>query len=94
MNLVWLPEDRDDIERLFEFLLPRDAEAAGRAMRTIRAGAQELLEFPRAGRPLDDETGRREFLIPFGAAAYVLRYLVLDEQIVVIRVWHSREKRV
>ena len=94
MNLVWLPEARDDIERLFEFLLSRDAEAAEGAMRTIRAGAQKLLEFPRAGRPLDDETGRREFFIPFGVGAYVLRYLILEEQIVVIRVWHSREKRV
>ena len=94
MNLVWLPEARDDIQRLSDFLLERDPEAAERAVRAIQLGSRSLLEYPRAGRPLDDETGRRELFVPFGAGAYVIRYLLLDEQIVVIRVWHSREKRI
>ena len=94
MNLVWLPEARDDIQRLSDFLLERDPEAAERAVRAIQLGSRSLLEYPRAGRPLDDETGRRERFVPFGAGAYVMRYIILDDQIVVIRVWHSREKRI
>ncbi len=94
MKLVWLPEARDDIQRLFDFLLERDPAAAERAVRTIQLGSMSLLEYPRVGRSLDDETGRRELFVPFGAGAYVIRYVVLDEQIVVIRVWHSREKRI
>jgi len=94
MNLVWLPEARDDIQRLADFLLERDPEAAERAVRAIQLGSRNLLEYSRAGRPLDDETGRRELFVPFGAGAYVIRYVILDEQIVVIRVWHSREKRI
>jgi plasmid stabilization system protein ParE len=43
---------------------------------------------------MDDETERREISVPFGAGAYVLRYRLHDETIVVIRVWHSREARV
>ena len=31
--------------------------------------------------------------IPFGIGAYVLRYRIHDETVVVIRVWHSREVR-
>ncbi|TDI48191.1 MAG: type II toxin-antitoxin system RelE/ParE family toxin [Acidobacteria bacterium] len=94
MKLVWLPEARDDIQRLFDFLLERDPAAAERAVRTIQLGSMSLLEYPRVGRSLDDETGRRELFVPFGAGAYVIRYVILDEQIVVIRVWHSREKRI
>jgi plasmid stabilization system protein ParE len=94
MNLVWLLEARDDIQRLYDFLLERDPEAAKRAVRAIQVGAKSLIEHPRAGRALDDETGRRELFVPFGAAAYVLRYFLLDDRIVVVRVWHSREKRV
>jgi len=94
VKLVWLPEARDDIQRLFDFLLERDPAAAERAVRTIQLGSMSLLEYPRVGRSLDDETGRRELFVPFGAGAYVIRYVILDEQIVVIRVWHSREKRI
>ena len=32
-------------------------------------------------------------MIPFGAGAYVLRYRVHDDTVVVIRVWHNREAR-
>ena len=94
MKLVWLPEARADIQRLFDFLLERDPAAAERAVRTIQLGSKSLLEYPSVGRSLDDETGRRELFVPFGAGAYVIRYVILDEQIVVIRVWHSREKRI
>jgi plasmid stabilization system protein ParE len=43
---------------------------------------------------MQDETGRRELFIPFGASAYVLRYMQEDKDtVVVVRVWHSREIR-
>ena len=93
MKLVWLPEARDDLLRLFEFLLERDAEVAERALLLIREGASALLETPRLGKRMDDDTERREWFVPFGVSAYVLRYRIHDETLVVIRVWHSREAR-
>ena len=93
MKVVWLPQARDDIGRLFEFLLDKDPAAAERAVRAIQTGASRLADFPDVGRPMDDDTGRRELFVPFGVGAYVLRYLVRSETLVVIRVWHSREGR-
>lgn len=93
MTVRWLAPALDDIRRLYEFLLQRDRRAAGRAARAIRAGATRLGDAPEIGRPLADGTGRRELQIPFGAGAYVLRYRIQDETVVVIRVWHSREAR-
>ena len=60
MRLVWLPEAQADIQRLYNFLCERDPRAAERAIRAIQLGAQRLLEFPRLGRRMDDETERRE----------------------------------
>lgn len=94
MNLVWLPQAQTDIQRLYDFLLARDPRAAERAIRAIQLGAQRLLELPRIGRRMDDDTERREFFVPFGAGAYVLRYRLQEDIIVVIRVWHSREERI
>ena len=94
MRLVWLPEAQANIQRLYDFLYERDPGTAERAIRALQLGAQRLLEFPHLGRRIDDETERREVRVPFGAGAYVLRYRMHEETIVVIRIWHSREERV
>jgi plasmid stabilization system protein ParE len=93
-QLKWLPEALTDIERLHAFLYDKDEKAAARAAATILKGAKLLKASPRLGRPMPDETGRRELFVPFGAGAFVLRYRLQDDKtIVVIRVWHSRESR-
>jgi len=43
--------------------------------------------------PLGDELKRRELYLAFGAWAYVLRYVLTEKNIVVIRVWYSQENR-
>lgn len=93
MKLVWLPEARDDIRRLFDFLVDKDPDAALRMLHRVRAGAATLLEFPRSGKRMDEDTERRELFVPFGVGAYVLRYRIRGEFVVIIRVWHSRELR-
>ncbi len=93
MDLIWLPEARDDIGRLFEFLLEVNPRAAEKAVRLIQSGAALLREQPELGRPMRDDSGRRELYLPFGASGYVLRYRIVGETVVVIRVWHGREVR-
>ena len=93
MKVVWLPEARDDIQRLYDFLIDKDPRAAERAIRAIQLGGTRLQELPRIGRRMDDDTGRRELFIPFGAGAYVLRYRIHHDTVVLIRVWHNREAR-
>lgn len=93
MALFWLPEARQDVERLFDFLLSQNPLAAERAIQTIIQGGQQLTEFGDIGRPMDDESARRELFIPFGGGYYVLRYRKTGADIVIIRVWHSKETR-
>jgi len=93
-TVKWLPEAVADIERLHSFLKEKSPEAASKAAQTILRGAILLKTTPRIGRPMPDETGRRELFVSFGAGAYVLRYMQEDRNtVVVIRVWHSREDR-
>jgi plasmid stabilization system protein ParE len=93
LRVLWLPEALDDVERLCDFLIEKDATAAERAVRTISSSAESLQDLPQIGRPMDDDTGRRELVVPFGAGAYVLRYRIHRDAVVIIRVWHSRELR-
>ena len=91
-TVIWLPETLTDIERLHAFLQSKSPEAAAKAAAIILRGTIQLRTLPHVGRPMPDETGRRELFIAFGAGAYVIRYIQQDDStVVVIRIWHSRE---
>jgi len=92
-RIKWLPEALADIERLYRFLHDKNSDTAARAARAIIDGANALGAMPDAGRPMPDDTQRREWIILFGAGAYVLRYLRERNDVIIIRVWHSRENR-
>ncbi len=92
MRLIWLPEAKADVLRLFDFLVDVNPTAAGQVVRAIRSGADRLRNHPRLGRPMDDGL-RRELVLPFAGGAYILRYRLEGETIIIIRVWHGREQR-
>ena len=93
-QIKWLPEALGDVERLHKFLREKNPRAAARAAKAILDGAKFLKSAPQAGRPMPDDTGRREWFISFGAGSYVLRYMLEDgDTAVIIRVWHSREEQ-
>jgi plasmid stabilization system protein ParE len=90
----WLPEALADVELLYDFLYDKSPDAAISAASIIFNGARRLKSTPRIGRPMPDETGRRELFISFGAGAYVIRYKYSGEStVIIVRVWHSREDR-
>ena len=91
--LKWLPEALTDIERLYTFLYDKNPHAATEATKIIIRTAKILETNPKIGRPMPDDTGRRELFAAYGAGAYVLRYKLVGTSPVVIRVWHSRENR-
>ena len=95
VNVKWLPEALDDTQRLYYFLLDKDVSAAEQATASILNGSILLKTSPRLGKPMSDESGRRELFVTFGAGAYVLRYKFESENTaVIIRVWHSKENRI
>jgi plasmid stabilization system protein ParE len=42
---------------------------------------------------MHDRTDRRELFQPFGRGGYVLRYMIRNQTVVIIRVWHAKEWR-
>jgi plasmid stabilization system protein ParE len=93
-QVIWLPDALDDVARLYDFLVEKNPQATRNAALCIKTAAQRLEMFPESGRPMDDESGRREVFTAFGAGAHVLRYrLNADGDVVIIRAWHSRELR-
>ena len=92
-NLRWLPEALDDLKRLHAFIAPHSPRAARRAMARLIEAAEALRTYPEMGRLWHQDLTVREWSVRFGARGYVIRYRVLEDEIVILRVWHALEER-
>ncbi|HTP49433.1 MAG TPA: type II toxin-antitoxin system RelE/ParE family toxin [Anaeromyxobacteraceae bacterium] len=93
MRLLWTPGAVRDLARLRKLLQPNSPEAAERAAARIRQAAAALIEQPEIGRMVGDALALRDLVASFGGGAYVLRYRIYSDAVVIARVWHSREDR-
>ncbi|MCD6008266.1 MULTISPECIES: type II toxin-antitoxin system RelE/ParE family toxin [Halomonadaceae] len=91
-RVIFAPAAVRDLERLREFLRPKNLAAAERAAKVIIQGVQALGELPRIGRPIDDLPEEyRDWLIEFGDSGYVVRYRIDDDFVVVLAIRHQKE---
>jgi len=89
--LIWHPDALADIERLHDFLAQTSPSAAQRGASAIICAARKILKDPYTGSPYAEF---REMPAKFGRRAYILRYIVLpNNDVLITRVWHSREQR-
>ena len=95
MKIAFLPEALGDIERLFAFIAEKNPSAARKAMLAIDAATALIAETPAIGSAMKSRPAYRQFFAPFGRQAYVLRYRVDadNDTVVIVRVWHGRERR-
>ncbi|AXV14672.1 plasmid stabilization protein [Neorhizobium sp. SOG26] len=84
---------REDIHRLYGFLLRQDRSAAQRAYLSLEKGIAAISEFPFSYRKVDAENAfLREMLIPFGNSGYVVLFEIEENQnITILAVRHQRE---
>ncbi|MBK1615311.1 plasmid stabilization protein [Rubrivivax gelatinosus] len=91
---------KDDLGRLYDHLLERaeyleDLDLAERAVEAILNAATALASTPFLFRKVagPGRALRRELVVPFGAAGYVLQYEIAGpELVVVLAVRHQREE--
>ena len=84
---------REDLQRLYGFLLEQDLTAARRARIAIGKAMEFLRDFPFACRKaVPDNPFLRELLIPFGNGGYVALFEIESESVVtILAVRHQRE---
>ncbi|MEK6745490.1 MAG: type II toxin-antitoxin system RelE/ParE family toxin [Pseudomonadota bacterium] len=94
MKILWSPAAHSDLLRLHDFLKNENPEAALMALKSIKENITKIADFPNIGVQISAMPSWREFYIPFGRQAYVVRYVQTSPTVVfIIRVWHSRENR-
>lgn len=82
---------RKDLQRLVDFLLPNDPDAAADTVNVIRQALTVLTHQPRIGRPAQGRL--RELVIQRGNTGYVALYRVSIDlaQVEVLAIRHQRE---
>ena len=97
VRLTW--EARNDLERLFDFILERELQRPGgnlelaeQALSAIRAGVATLKASPFTCRKVGKSPFLRELIIPFGRTGYVAFFEIVDpSEVVVSAVRHQLE---
>lgn len=91
MKLQWNSKAKSDLIRLHDFIAPQSRRAAGRVMDLLSEAPERSLVHPRLGERLEkfDPHEVRRLIIQ----DYELRYEILDETILILRIWHTREDR-
>ena len=94
MKLIVSHAAATDLLRLHNFLAELSPDVAQRAVSTIVRAIDSLDLFPDRGRP-SAVPGARELIVPFGSSGYIVRFAhdAGRAEVVILRVWHSRETR-
>lgn len=91
-RLIWSPHALVDVQRVYRFLAEKNADAAKRAVRAIRASLDVIAKHPEIGRPADAmEPEYREWPIAFGESGYVALYRYDGQSLVIVAIRHQKE---
>ena len=90
MKVKYSPESIEDLQRIVEFVENKNPYAARRIAIDLQEGVDRLKQFPEIGLPVlkaEDPEKIRDLYI----RAYTVRYLIAENIIYILRVWHNKE---
>ena len=92
LTLVWSATARAGLIRLHAFIQPYNPRAAKQSAEKILKATRLILDNPAIGTRIESRQDY-ELFTPFGQNGYILRYQVIEQKIVILKIWHSRENR-
>ena len=92
MRVKYSPESIGDLQRLVEFVEDKNPYAARRIAIDLQEGIERLKQFPQIGLPVLKATNPEQ-LRDLYLSDYTVRYLITDEVIYILRIWHGKENQ-
>lgn len=95
MKIFYTHSAVDDLERLYAFICQDNPKAAAKIAEKLRQAVNRLKDFPLLGKevkPMNFATSN-ELLRDLITGKYVIRYMVLKQEIHILRIWHGKEIR-
>jgi len=89
-EIKYSTESIADLHRVVEFVEEKNPYAARRIAIDLQEGISRLKQFPQIGLPVikapDPDTIRDLYI-----SDYTVRYLIAEDTIYILRVWHNKE---
>lgn len=87
----WSAESDADMQRIVHFLEVKSKIVAKKTVLSLIASTERLQQHPRLGEQLFEfnQTEIRRFI----AGQYEIRYQVDRDELLILRIWHTREQR-
>ncbi len=92
MKTSYTPEAIDDLKRLRAFIAKHDPIAAQRIAIELLNGIEKLKVFPQMGLQVI-KAPQPKLIRDLFIGSYTVRYLITQEQIVILRLWQGKEAR-
>jgi plasmid stabilization system protein ParE len=90
--IIWTKAATTDMERHYSFLEPIDPNIAKKAVQVIKAG-ESLQANPRRGAVVLQAKGLRKLRVVFGKYGFVIHYVFIETEVLILRIYHGRENR-
>ena len=90
MKIQYSPEAIDDLVRLREFIAAKNPYAAKHVAQKLLSGIEKLKDFPEIGLAVQ-RSPEPEKIRDLFVTNYTVRYLIGQEAIFILRVWHGKE---
>jgi plasmid stabilization system protein ParE len=92
-QIVWTQTAIDDLNRHYDFIKLNNADAAARAVQAIVSSGESLQKNPRRGAIVDEIAGLRKLVVFFAKYGFIIHYVILEDDVVILRIYHGRENR-
>ena len=93
LAIVWSLRASQDLEKHYNYLALRNADAAKKAAQAILQAANSLGQNPYKGVIIEEQAGLRKLSVFFGKYGYVIHYAIITDEIVILRVYHGNQNR-
>ena len=91
--IIWTKAATTDIERHYAFLEPVNPDTATKAVQAILKAGESLKENPRRGAVVLQAQGLRKLIVTFGKYGFVIHYVFVETEVLILRIYHGRENR-
>jgi plasmid stabilization system protein ParE len=91
MKIQYSFESINDLKRLKDFIEEKNPQAAQRAAISIKKGINQLKSFPFLGVKVE-QAPDPEIVRDLIHGNYTVRYLILSNEINILRIWHHKER--
>jgi plasmid stabilization system protein ParE len=84
---------KEGLERHYNFWESINSDLAKKVVQEITKKGESLQDNPRRGTVIHQAQGLRKLSVPFGKYGFVIHYTILEEDVLILRVYGGRENR-